>query len=241
MGRLRLGNQDWRRIDGWLARARLAWLRGEDVLEYTRRSVDAARSQGFDDRLARALHLQGRVALEAGDLNQAESCLAEAETLTRGTVNDVGALAEVLRDQAEVHTQRGDYKKALRLLREARDRFVLADRKDGVAACSRAQSRIMAGQGKLDEARGLLRYAIEQVQEGGDLRASADLNAEAGMLAEQQNRPREALEHFSSALEQLRVVATDRRRLADIEARVNTLSQSLALPQDSLPEESLPE
>ena len=238
MGRLRLGDQDWRRIDGWLARARLAWLRGEDVLEYTQRSVDAARSQRFDDRLARALHLQGRVALEAGDLDQAATCLAEAETLTRGAVNDVGSLAEVLRDQAEVHTQRGDYKGALRLLREARDRFVLADRKDGVAACSRAQSRIMAGQGKLDEARGLLRYAIEQVQEGGDLRASADLNAEAGMLAEQQNKPREALEHFSSALEQLRVVATDRRRLADIEARVHTLSQSLALDEPSLDEPS---
>ena len=230
IAQLRLQDMDWRRIDGWLARGRLAWLRGEDVLEYTRRSVAAARAQGFDDRLGRALHLQGRVALEAHELDRAAEALVEAEALIRATAgNTPWLLAEVLRDQAELRTLQEDLDEALKLLREARDHFVLAERPDGAAGCTRAQSRILARQGKLDEARGLLRFAIEQVEEGGDLRASADMNAEAGMLAQRQNLNREALDHYSQALEQLRVVATDRRRVADIERRVRSLSQSLDL------------
>ena len=138
-------------------------------------------------------------------------------------------LAEVLRDQARLKTLQEDLDGALEVLREARERFVMANRPAGAARCTQAQSRILARQGKLDQARGLLRFAIEQVEEGGDLRASADMNAEAGMLAERQNLHREALDHFRHALEQLRVVATDRRRVADIERRVRSLSRSLDL------------
>ena len=224
--KLRLQDQDWRRIDGWLARARLAWLPGQDVMEFTNKALEAARAQGFEDRLGKALHLQGRVALEAGDLDGARDMLYEAEMLARGAAA-TEHLAEVLRDQADLEALLGNRERAHELLREARDRFVLADRPDGAATCSRAESRLLAADGRVNEARGLLRHAIEQVQEGGDLKTSADLNAEAGALAEKDNSPDEALRHFTLALEQLRVVATDRRRLADIEARVESLSQSL--------------
>jgi len=224
--KLEIHEHDWRRIDAWIARARLAWSSGEDVLEHTERAVLAARAQGLKSRLCRALHLQGRVALEAGEMEQARSILEEAETLARD-VEATGELAKILRDQAGLAIRHDDQEGALELLREARQHFVQADHLAGAATCSRAQSRLLAEDGRLSEAHGLLLYAIEQVEVGGDLRTSADLNAEAGDLAERNNNPDEALRHFGLALEQLRVVATDPRRIADIEARVNSLSESL--------------
>ncbi len=224
--RLELRDQDWRRIDGWIAQASLAWLCGEDVLRYADRAEAASREQGLMSRLCRALHLQARVALEAGETEKAQSLLAEAETLARDT-NATGHLAEILRDRADLAIRQDDEEGALELLRDARRHFVEADQLAGAATCSRAQSRLLAEEGRLGEARGLLLYAIEQVEVGGDLRTSADLNAEAGDLAERNNNPDEALRHFGLALEQLRVVATDPRRIADIEARVSSLSESL--------------
>ena len=222
---LRVGEDDWRRVDAGLLRAELNRLRGDtDAAEHSVVGAERlARKLGLDRRLSHAIALRARLELAEGRIEEAAGRLDEAELLARG-LGDDRLVALMLESRGRVAVERGDDAAAIHAFFEASAKAEGVPDHVLAARCSAAQARVVWPQDQ-QAAAGLLRSAVRRYEKAGDLGGAAVANADLGELYAELGRQTEALRFYRAAAQLYRASGIDDPRRLEVEEVLDALAR----------------
>jgi tetratricopeptide (TPR) repeat protein len=173
-----------------LADAELATGRPDEASRLAERALELAEESGSIVARAYALGVSGHIRLQEGDLDGAEACLERA----RGLFAEAGAtlpLGRTLLRLAELASERGEQRKAEKLLRESIRALKTIEDRGTLCESQRALADVLVAQGKVDEAE---RVALEAMETVGvhDVSSQASTRLSLAAVRAAQHRDAEA-------------------------------------------------